>query len=1124
HKMLERLDQMPEMQHVLQGLDVDKFYSALHHRAHYLLNGFFWPEFAMYFAKPSTIVGSFFIRHHTFRVRIDDVEHYLSGYVAYWKMLQDQQQQKPTSTGIPAESIQAREIISGASATAPTAGTAARVAALPTPAPRPHAVWGGDVNLGRRQHYRVAELGEDQVLDIPALRHADLSIINLECVVSHLGEQGVAKGEGGPFYYRARPEMLRVLAAANIDIVTTANNHGGDYGAEALLDQGRWLDAVGIGHTGSGNTFQDALKPAYRRAGNLNVAVFSLDATMPQFAATDVRPGIAHLPISPAQQWLDQLGPAITTAKKFAHIVLVAVHWGSNGASEPRAAEKAVGKALIDAGADAVLGASAHVLQGVEIYQGRPIIHDAGNLLFDSVRSTLGDGGVFRLELSHNGVESVEFIPVGIGFGFSQQLVGDDAIAAVQRYAKKCADLGTYMSVRPPTAGQIHLAPEPRARIDAPPAPLTQYRLEALDAADGCQNPVWQPADIPDDARIPPIQLGPLTLLGIRVAPRRIERREMLWVETFWQANESVQDDLRLNIQAHPIAPNRMPPWGRDMEHDPCDWNLPTSRWKPGIIYRDFYGLRPPRMQELSNGSLQLQINIVGLEQPIDFVTLSHKVEVALSSRKTSTTKVASLPQPLIDTLPQQRTETTWTAQQVVAATGGTWLIPPSNDWFVRSVVRSASHIPLLPSPVLYVASDFSTLTRHEQYSNPEERSRVNWNTHNYLHQLQHLLAGAIVEHPPQGLAADFPLLQVKDPIQALIDLGITSRKRLEGRLVAITGSSGKTSTVGLFRSVFNPLMHVFSTYDNYNSRVGMMVNMASVPQTTQLVALEISSSAINAPRFKPIRLIQPDIAVITSAGAVHLNADMGVRDVALRKAAIFKGMMPGAIAVICRDIEHFSLIAEQAALAGLKLISYGEHPEADIQLILYDLNALWVEARVFDEVFQYTLGIPGRHHAVNSLSCLAVARELGVRLDTLREGLLKTSPVKGRGLTQQLIIENKNICIIDETYNANPDSMAAALETFSMLNTDGRKVVVLGDMLELGALTQHYHDALLTNIDNCRPDMIYLVGPMMSRLASPLRERNYTCHTYKVVTPLLTTLSHELADKDTVLFKASHG
>src|SRR5690606_6701889 len=136
------------------------------------------------------------------------------------------------------------------------------------PAPAgPVIVWGGDVNLGRRQHYRTAELGPENILRIPALQAADLRIVNLECVIATQGEQGVRKGEDGPYYYRARPEMLRVLAATGVDMVATANNHSGDYGPQALMEQGRWLDALGIAHAGGGAHREAAFSPVIRRAG-----------------------------------------------------------------------------------------------------------------------------------------------------------------------------------------------------------------------------------------------------------------------------------------------------------------------------------------------------------------------------------------------------------------------------------------------------------------------------------------------------------------------------------------------------------------------------------------------------------------------------------------------------------------------------------------------------------------------------------------------------------------------------------------------------------------------------------------------------------------------------------------
>src|SRR5690606_27120602 len=165
--------------------------------------------------------------------------------------------------------------------------------------------------LGRRQHYRTAELSSGDVLRIPALKDADLSIVNLECVVATQGEQGVNKGEGGPYYYRARPEMLQVLIDANIDVVTTANNHSGDYGPDALREQAAWLDAIGIGHTGTGARREAAFTPVLRRAGELNVAVFSIDATQHRYAAADDAPGAAYLPLSDAAAWEAEMAPRI---------------------------------------------------------------------------------------------------------------------------------------------------------------------------------------------------------------------------------------------------------------------------------------------------------------------------------------------------------------------------------------------------------------------------------------------------------------------------------------------------------------------------------------------------------------------------------------------------------------------------------------------------------------------------------------------------------------------------------------------------------------------------------------------------------------------------------------------
>lgn len=641
--MLERIERdHPDMRHVLAELDIDKFHRALHHRAHYLLNGFFWPELAMYYAKPQTVVGSFFIRHHAFRVRIDDIEHYLSGYVAYWKLLRrggtgGARLAQATQEGGPgAHTAATTPAPAGPPEVAPPAKASAAQPPMPAPASTtdaphgPTVAWGGDVNLGRRQHYRTAELGVEQVLRVPALAQADLAIVNLECVVATQGEQGADKGEGGPYYYRARPEMLRVLTTAGVDLVATANNHSGDYGPEALREQARWLDAVGIGHAGSGADRDTAWAPVIRRAGDLNVALFSVDASMPSFAATETRTGSAHLPRTDLRAWRETLAPRIAAAREQAHVVLVAVHWDVTVGHAPNAQGRALAHALIDMGADAVLGASAHQLQGIEIYRGRPIVHNAGDLLFDAVRATPGDTGVFRLTLSPHGVTRVCFVPVALGFGASEQLAGAQARAASERFATLCAGLGTTLTLAQDGSAFVDLDPPPRPSPSPDPAPLTRYHPQVLDAPVSDDDPRWRVPEVPADARIEPVRLGPLTLLGVRAKPETITRREMLWVESFWRCDAPLDENMRLHFRAVPVRASRMPAWGEGMDHDPCDWMVPTSRWRPGVIYRDHYGLRPPPMSRLENVAVRLSVGIVPHRPGVKPVLLSITVPLQL--------------------------------------------------------------------------------------------------------------------------------------------------------------------------------------------------------------------------------------------------------------------------------------------------------------------------------------------------------------------------------------------------------------------------------------------------------------------------------------------------------------
>lgn len=496
-------------------------------------------------------------------------------------------------------------------------------------------IWGGDVNLGRRQHYRAEELGAGAMFErVPELADADLRIVNLECVIASIGEYGIEKGEQGPYYYRARPEMVRVLLDAQIDVVAVANNHAGDYGRGALMQQQEILARSGIGSVGSGCNREEAFAPIYKLAGDCMVALFAIDATMPYFAAGAHRPGIAHLSLKSPQSWMDELKPRIEMARDAADVVLVAVHWGNNGEAEPGHDEIRVGHAIVDAGADAVLGASAHRLQGVEVYRRRPIIHDAGNLLFDAKTGRV-DCGLFRLSLSDRGVEALEFVPVISDFGFSFAATGAEARERSLEYARMSWKLGTDMVTDSSGNCALFLDPPPRkgvarvVRIQSPvPANRSDTSWEAEIQKAACCVDV-----VPRDAAITEVGLGPLRLLGIRVLPQRIVARQMIWVETYWQADHLLSENIRLDIQLRG-NPGSRSIWGRGMDHDPCDWMMPTRHWKRDRIYRDYFGLRPPPTQQIENGMHRLCVGIVSQLCSADVATVPGiEVEVTLPGR-----------------------------------------------------------------------------------------------------------------------------------------------------------------------------------------------------------------------------------------------------------------------------------------------------------------------------------------------------------------------------------------------------------------------------------------------------------------------------------------------------------
>lgn len=344
--------------------------------------------------------------------------------------------------------------------------------------------------------------------------------------------------------------------------------------------------------------------------------------------------------------------------------------------------------------------------------------------------------------------------------------------------------------------------------------------------------------------------------------------------------------------------------------------------------------------------------------------------------------------------------------------------------------------------------------------------------------------AGALTERDVEGGSS----LVVPDTLRGLEAMGVFSRDRAPHvRRGAVTGSVGKTSVTQAIKAGLDLAGPAHASIKSYNNHIGVPLTLARMPKSTERAVFEIG---MNAPgEIAPLsKFVRPHAACVTTVGPVHIEAFAdGEAGVAAEKAAIFEGLAEDGTAVLNGDIAFAHVLDEAARRAGARRVTFGTKAGHDARLLAFEpaLGGAVVRAELFGKPLDFPLSQSGFHWGLNSLCVLLMLDALDVPLDTALRALADFQPLAGRGQVAIVSAPGGTFTLIDESYNANPLSMAAGFRSLGArpVPSGGRRVVVLTDMLELGDQSRALHEGLAGPIDAAGLDLVHAAGPEMKQL-----------------------------------------
>ncbi|MBT5156767.1 MAG: UDP-N-acetylmuramoyl-tripeptide--D-alanyl-D-alanine ligase [Rhodobiaceae bacterium] len=374
-------------------------------------------------------------------------------------------------------------------------------------------------------------------------------------------------------------------------------------------------------------------------------------------------------------------------------------------------------------------------------------------------------------------------------------------------------------------------------------------------------------------------------------------------------------------------------------------------------------------------------------------------------------------------------------------------------------------------------------------------------------------------------LPASAVLLPVSDVLGALEALGRAARQRSQAHIMAVTGSVGKTSVKETLAAALSKSGTVHASERSFNNHIGVPLSLARLPEAKDFAVFELGMNHAGE-LTDLVDMVRPQCAIITTIGTAHIENFDDMTALAQAKAEILSGVVAGGVAILPRDNEHYNVL--QQAAGETRMIDFSAEGNTQAQAFtaqvkLHDTCSC-VTAHILGQEVIYKIGTPGAHHVANSLAVLAAVQNAGADLALAALSLGDNEGLSGRGRRYRIGEAEANMTLIDESYNANPTSMAAALKVLGLAPRlgRGRRIAVLGDMAELGQEAPALHAGLAENIEQADIDLVLTCGDLMKHLHTHLPPGRMGPHV-NTSDEIMAILHRELRANDVVMVKGSH-